>query len=140
MACQIIDDDIEIATTVSHADRVAALEARLDKQDRDIIALRSLLMNLGIKKAGVAARKAITEGDLLTAEQEDAILALSGADGLKNLRYINESCIVGTTDGPSSRARLGLKVTRRELTLSKYKCPPEIAIALDDATRRLLFP
>ena len=138
MACQIIDnDDIAIATTVApaneYADRIAALEARINKQDQDIIALRSLLMSLGMKQASAVAAKLKSEGEPLTAEQEAAVHSLVGGMTLSKLRWLNDCCIVG------SAGKMGLKITRKGATVSKFRCPPEMTIGLDDTTRAILF-
>lgn len=145
MACQIIDNDahravtaVTATTNAAYEGRIADLECRLDKQDQDIIALRSLLMSFCMKKAGQEAAKLKCEGEQLSFEQENAVQSLVSDYTLTDLKYINDCCIVGKAT--IGKAKYGLKVVRKSLTLSKFGQPAEVEIALDAATRALSRP
>lgn len=145
MACQIIDNDthravtaVAATTNAAYEARIADLERRLDKQDQDIIALRSLLMGFGMKQAGQEATKLKREGLALTIDEEAIVQGLIPDHTLSEMRYINDCCIVGKA--VLGKARLGIKVVRKSLSVAKYGQPPELEIALDERTRALLFP
>lgn len=144
MACQIIDhDDIvtaaaTVTTNAAYEAKIADLERRLDQQDQDIWRLRSALFDMSIKKSTEEAARLKREGEPLSAEQENAVQSMVSDYTLKDLKYINDCCIVAKA--VMGKARYGLKVTRKALSLAKYGQPPEVEIALDAATRALLFP
>jgi hypothetical protein len=136
MVCRIVDDDHAVIHTDPTADRIAQLEANIDRQDRDIIALRALLMSVGVRQAGMAAAQMQAKGDQLNHDQEEAVRALVPDVNLTRIRFANESCIV------ANAGRMGsLKITRRGmLTIGKFKQDPVKTDVLDLATRSTLFP
>ena len=123
--------------------RIDALEVNVARLEGLLISTRSLLQDTLMTQAGrsaatTACRRYEFDADCpeMTPEREAAIKSLAGGIDIKHLKYINANCIVGKT---TCRNRYGVKVTRRELTLSKYQCPPSEVMGVDRETAELLF-
>lgn len=70
----------------------------------------------------------------LTEDQIHAISVLVGHRRLSKMRYLNAHCIVGRAP-----EQLGIKVTRRLITLAKYQKRPVIQVPVDAVLRACLF-
>ena len=125
------------------AARITTLEANVARLEHLLISTRSLLQDTLMCQAARNAAAARHEPDpdcpVMTPERESAVKSIAGGIEIKHLKYINANCIVGKALQGGGRNRYGVKVTRRELTMSKYRCEPSQRIAVDRDTAEVLF-
>lgn len=116
------------------------LNARVVSLEETVIGLRALVMNVAMMQTSRNALAARHLPDQDTPEMNSqAQAAIEGVVGttLRDCKYLNPSCVVAKLK--QSGKQYGLKMTRREITISAFGKDPIDRHAVSDELRALVF-
>lgn len=140
MACQFLHNSITTASTpTEYKRRIGELERQMEQLDQSVNSLRSIVMDLAMRKSCEDAARLKRDGEPPSEAQEAAVKSLLPEYAVSALKFVNSVCCCG--EATIGNAKYGLKITRKLLTLSKYQKPPVLELKMVDKTiLDLLFP